>query len=113
MNPNLILFLALTLSMLLNYLLLNELRRLSFSKRSQSVKYGRFSEQFFPFIKDYPYDSRRFRFLGSPIDGVQFNDDKIVFIEFKVGSSRLNSSERKIKELVDSKKVYFEEFRIK
>ncbi len=113
MNLNLILFSVLILSVLLNYLLLKELRRLRFSKRSQSVKYGRFSEQFFPFIKDYPYDSRKFRFLGSPIDGVQFNDDKIVFVEFKVGSSRLNSSEKKIKELIDNKKVYFEEFKIK
>ncbi len=113
MNLSLIIFLTLILSVFLNYLLLKELRRLRFSKRSQSVKYGKFSEQFFPFIKDYPYDSRGFRFLGSPIDGVQFNDDKIVFVEFKVGSSKLNSSERKIKELVDSKKVYFEEFRIK
>ncbi len=113
MNLNLIILLILILSIFLNYLLLKELRKLRFSKRSQSVKYGKFSEQFFPFIKEYPYDSRRFRFLGSPIDGVQFNEDKIVFVEFKVGSSKLNSSERKIKELVDNKKVYFEEFRIK
>ncbi|MFH1420678.1 MAG: Holliday junction resolvase-like protein [Candidatus Aenigmatarchaeota archaeon] len=82
------------------------------SKQSLSTKYGKMSEQFFPFMKDYPYDTSMFRFLGTPIDGVQFSDDRIVFVEFKTSSSKLSERQKHIKELVDNKKVEFKEFRI-
>ena len=82
------------------------------SKQSLSTKYGKMSEQFFPFMKDYPYDEHGFRFIGSPVDGVQFCDDKIVFVEFKASNSALSEKQRKIKELIKNKKVDFEEFRI-
>lgn len=85
---------------------------LSFRKQSQSTKYGKLSEQFMPFLKNYPYDERRFRFLGSPIDGIQFTDDGIILIEFKAANSRLTPIQKKIKQLVSDKKVYFEEYRM-
>jgi len=47
-----------------------ELGQVHFDKKSQSVKYGRLSEQFMPFLKDYPYDPQQFRFIGTPIDGI-------------------------------------------
>ncbi|MBU0980341.1 MAG: hypothetical protein KJ709_06025 [Nanoarchaeota archaeon] len=82
------------------------------SKQSQSVKYGKMTEQFMALVESYPYDSQRFRFLGSPIDGVQFNDDEIIFMEFKVGKSRMTARQKEIKALVDGKKVRFEELRV-
>jgi predicted Holliday junction resolvase-like endonuclease len=82
------------------------------SKQSLSTKYGRMTEQFMPFLKSYPYDEQNFRFLGTPVDGVQFNDDGIVFVEFKSASSRMSPKQRNVKELVDDKKVKFEEIRI-
>jgi len=88
------------------------LEGLSFGKKSLSVKYGKMSEQFFPFMKDYPYNAQEFRFIGSPIDGVQFDDDKIIFVEFKTGSSGLSAKQKKIKGIVESKKVEWKEFRI-
>jgi len=81
-------------------------------KQSLSVRYGKMTEQFFPFLADYPYDPQRFRFLGSPIDGVQFNDDSVVFIEFKAAGSALSHGQKKIRDLIDEKKVKFEEIRI-
>ena len=30
------------------------------------------------------------RFLGAPIDGVQFEDDRVILVEFKSGRSRLS-----------------------
>jgi predicted Holliday junction resolvase-like endonuclease len=84
----------------------------AFQKSSLSSKYGKMSEQFMPFLKDYPYDPQNFRFLGTPIDGIQFCDDKIVFIEFKTNSSQLTPHQRQIAELVWNKKVKFEEHRI-
>lgn len=70
------------------------------------------SEQFMPFLKDYPYDPQNFRFLGSPVDGVQFCDDKIVFIEFKTNSSKLSERQKQVAQNVWQKKVEFEEHRI-
>lgn len=86
--------------------------QIAFAKSSLSSKYGKMSEQFMPFLKDYPYDPQNFRFLGSPIDGVQFCDDKIVFIEFKTNSSQLTPRQRQIAELVFQKKVEWEEHRL-
>jgi len=85
---------------------------LASKKQSQSVHYGKMTEQFLPFLKSYPYDENRFRFLGNPIDGIQFTDDGIIFIEFKAANSQLSASQKKIKSLVENKKVYFEEYRV-
>ena len=90
----------------------HELAALRSSKQSLSTKYGRLTEQFMPFMKDYPFDSHNFRFLGTPVDGVQFNDDGIVFVEFKSGDSRLTARQKGIKDLVLNKKVDFREFRV-
>ncbi len=81
-------------------------------KQSLSTKYGKMSEQFMPFLDNYPYDSDRFRFLGDPIDGVQFEDDKIVLMEFKTASSRMSRRQEEIQDLVKKGKVEFEEFRL-
>ena len=84
-----------------------------FDKKGLSVRYGKMSEQFFPFLKDYPYEPGNFRFIGSPIDGVQFEKDKVVFIEFKTGNSSLSQKQKEIKDLVEKKRVEFGEITIK
>ena len=80
-------------------------------RRSESTRYGQITEQFMPFISEYPYDSKQFRFLGSPIDGVQFEEDKIVMIEFKSAGSQLSTRQRRIRNLVREGKVDFQEIR--
>ena len=70
------------------------------------------TEQFLPFLKDYPYDPQNFRFIGTPVDGIQFCDDKIVFIEFKTANSQLSPRQKQIAELVWQKRIEFEEHRI-
>lgn len=90
-------------------------RRLSdlkFQKKSLSSKYGKMTEQFLPFLEEYPYDSQNFRFLGSPIDGVQFDQERIVLVEFKTANSQLSAKQKKIRELVKKKRVTFEEIRL-
>ena len=81
-------------------------------RRSESTRYGQITEQFMPFISDYPYDSKQFRFLGRPIDGVQFEEDKIVMIEFKSAGSKLSTRQRKIRNLIKEGKVDFQEIRV-
>lgn len=87
-------------------------QELASSKQSLSTKYGQMTEQFLPFTKVYPYDKNNFRFLGTPIDGVQFNEDDIVFVEFKTNKSQMTTKQKHIRDLIKAKKVKFKEFRI-
>lgn len=65
-----------------------------------------------PFLESWPYDPNNFRFIGSPIDGISFEDDEIVFIEIKTGNSRLSRNQKNIKALVSEGKVSFASFRV-
>lgn len=79
-------------------------------QRSLSTVYGRISEQWFPLMDRFPYDSQSFRFIGTPLDGIQFEEDRIVFCEFKSNQSSLSPLQKQIKRLVETKQVYWEEF---
>ena len=79
--------------------------------RSSTIKHGMSFEQLFPFMNNYPYNPRNFRFIGTPIDGLSFEDDKIVFIEFKTGKSALSNLQQRIKDLINKKKVEWKEIR--
>jgi len=81
-------------------------------KKSSEVKLGLMAENFMPFLDGYPYDHKNFRFLANPCDGIQFNDDSVIFIEFKTGNAKLSSSQRRIKDLVGQGSVRFETFRV-
>ncbi|MBI2588465.1 endonuclease [Candidatus Berkelbacteria bacterium] len=85
---------------------------LKFSKRSLSSRYGKTVEQFLPFLKDLPFEPDNFRFLGNPIDGVAFEEDKIILVEFKTADSKLSQRQEEIKDLVNRKKVEFREIRL-
>jgi predicted Holliday junction resolvase-like endonuclease len=76
--------------------------------RSLSTRYGQITEQFLPLVDAYPYNPKNFRFLGSPIDGVQFEEDRIVIVEFKSAGSKLSKNQKRIRDLVKSRKVDFE-----
>lgn len=78
---------------------------------SLASTYGRISEQWFPLTDAFPYDSRGFRFLGTPIDGVQFEEDRIIFCEFKANRSELSEGQRRIRDLVRQGRVEWQEFR--
>lgn len=81
-------------------------------RRSQAVRHGRMTEQFAPLLAAYPYDPEGFRFLGSPIDGVQFAKDRVVFVEVKTGRSGLSKRQRRIRDLVEQGRVEWHEVRI-
>ena len=51
-------------------------------------------------MKKYPYNPKKFRFLGEPIDGIQFEDDEIIFIEFKTRKGELSGKQKMIKHLI-------------
>lgn len=87
-----------------------QLEREKTQRRSISASYGKITEQWFPLMDRYPYDSQNFRFLGTPIDGVQFEEDKVILIEFKTNQAELSTVQRRIKQLVKEGKVTWEEF---
>jgi predicted Holliday junction resolvase-like endonuclease len=84
--------------------------RLKKEKHSMSIRFGMAAEQLLPFIKKY--NPEKFRFIGSPVDGIHFDENEIIFVEFKTGNSQLNENEKRIKELIEKKKVRFEIIRI-
>jgi len=89
-----------------------EIADLRSRKQSLSTKYGKMTEMFFPLLETYPYDHNNFRFIGSPIDGIQFEDDRVILVEFKIGESQLSTKQRRIRKMVAEKRVQFEEHRI-
>ncbi len=89
-----------------------ENKKLISSIQSLAVKHGKTLEQYIPFLKKYPYDKNGFRFIGNPVDGIQFERDKIILVEFKTGNSRLSEKQKRIKQIVERGNVYFEEIKI-
>jgi Predicted secreted endonuclease distantly related to archaeal Holliday junction resolvase len=87
-------------------------------KKSRAVVEGRVTEQLAPYLPDFGYKADDARFLGSPVDlvifdGLSLNDPtEIVFIEVKKGSSTLSPKEKKIKALIEEKRVRWELYRI-
>ena len=84
-----------------------EIKELKSKYQSKAVLHGTQWEQFVPFTEEFENIAsiENAKFLGKPIDYIVFDDDAVKFIEVKTGSSRLSQKERKIKELIDEKKV--------
>jgi len=103
---------TLALAVLAVLRLYRRLKEEVFRKRSQSSRYGKLTEQFLPLVEKFPWDPSNFRFLGTPIDGVQFEEDRIILVEFKAANSQLSAPQRRIRDLVNAGKVGFEVIRI-
>jgi predicted Holliday junction resolvase-like endonuclease len=91
--------------------------------RSARTLSGKTLEKFVPFLEDFPYDPHDVRWLGDPVDLVVFDGysknkesgsgiKQIVFCEVKSGGSKLSEIQKKLRSLVEQKKVKWEEFRI-
>ena len=71
------------------------------------------TEQDSSWMKEYPYDTKNFCFLGTPVNGIQFEKDKILFVEVTTKASHLNPRQQKIKNLVEKGQVEWFEFKMK
>jgi predicted Holliday junction resolvase-like endonuclease len=87
--------------------------RLTNEKQSFSTTHGKLSEQFSQLMREYPYPPQRFRFIGNPIDGVQFEDDRIIFVKIKTDQAQLSQIQKHIKQLVEEGKVEWFEFTVR
>jgi len=86
------------------------------ASRVQGAAVGRglMAEQFAPFTETFRnlgWNIQEFKFLGRPVDGIQFEEDGIIIVEFKTGDSAMSQKQRNIKRLVDDGKVTFQEIR--
>lgn len=87
-------------------------KKLLSQKKSSEVRVGQIAEQLMPILQDFPYDRKKVRGLFNPIDAIVFEDEEIIFMEFKTGKSKLSQKQREIKKLVEAGKVRWEERRI-
>ena len=89
----------------------SKISNLDSNLRSNAVKQGLTLEQWIPISENYPWDHRNFRFLGDPIDGIQFEDNKILLVEFKSGNSRMSNKQKANQQIVENRKVQFVEIK--
>lgn len=89
--------------------------------RSARALSGKTLEKLVPFLGKFRYNPHDVRWLGDPVDliifdGYSANEGKdlnqIVFCEVKSGEGKLTKIQNKIKELIENKKIKWEEFRI-
>jgi len=81
-------------------------------RKSSEVRLGKIGENLAPFVKCWPWNPKNFRFLGNPIDGIQFNENEVIFVEIKTGGAKLSKSQKNFRDLVKSGKVSFVTFKI-
>ena len=87
-------------------------------KRSKAVLGGLFSEQLAPFLPNFPFNPNDVRFIGKPIDYIVFkgiseeNIKEIIFLEIKSGNSKLNKIEKNLKQVIEQKKVKWQQYNI-
>ena len=88
-------------------------KKLYSQKKQSEVRTGQIAEHFAPLLSDFKYDRKQARFLASPIDFIIFEEEEVIFMEIKTGNSQLNANQRRIKKLIEEKKVKWEVMRIK
>lgn len=88
------------------------LQELKSQQQSKSVRLGQLTESILPLHINFPYDYKLIRPMFQPIDYVYFGQDKIVFIEVKMGTSQLSEKQKNIARLVKEGKVFFEQHRV-
>ncbi|MEI7775029.1 MAG: Holliday junction resolvase-like protein [Verrucomicrobiota bacterium] len=86
-------------------------------KRSNAVILGAVYEKVLPFLPNFPYSPKDMVFIGKGfdylvLDGLSEGElRKIVFLEVKSGSSRLNPNEKMIAAIVAEKAIEWKEYR--
>ena len=89
--------------------------------RSARTLSGKTLEKLVPFLERFGHDPHDVRWLGDPIDLVIFDGysqnnhkavEKITFCEIKSGDSKISSAQQRIKEIIQKKKIEWEEFKI-
>lgn len=84
-------------------------------KKSSEIRTGHIVEHMAPLLLEAlgKYKARNLKWFGQPVDYIAYEDDGIYFIEVKSGKSSLSYNQKKFKNLVLNKKVYWDEVRFR
>ena len=86
--------------------------------RSQSVILGKVTEHLIPFHQNFPFNPKKARFIGSPIDVIVFdgidNEDivDVYILEIKTGNPSLSKRQRLIRDAVENNRVFWRELNV-
>jgi predicted Holliday junction resolvase-like endonuclease len=92
--------------------LADELSQLKSQNQSKATRLGLLTENILPFHRDFPYDVKNLVPMFRPVDYIVFNEDNIIFLEIKLGTSNLSDKQKNIRRLIEQGKVSFEEWRM-
>jgi predicted Holliday junction resolvase-like endonuclease len=87
--------------------------------KSQAVTIGKVTEHFIPYLPEFGFNPQDARFIGNPIDFVVFDGlsegtlRQVVFVEIKTGGSTLSTRERRVRDVVQSGRIGWEQVKIK
>lgn len=87
-------------------------------QRSLAVTTGKVHEQLIPYLPEFPFNPKDVRFLGSPVDLVVFDGlaegctRRIVFLEVKTGDATLSGRERRVRDVIEARRVEWLELRV-
>jgi len=71
------------------------------------------TQEYHTFMKQYPYNPDNFRYVGDPIDGIQFEEDKILVVCFKSRNTILTKEQNHIKSILENGNVSWFEWSTK
>ena len=89
------------------------------TKRSRNIMRGQATEHLAPYMFTNKLNPKDFRFLGNPIDYIVFSGcsdvtdgvsdtiEKVILIDIKTGTSKLNKVQRRIRDAVKEGRVEF------
>lgn len=88
--------------------------KLQSQKKSGEVRLGHVAEQVIPMLPEFPVPINTLKFFGNPIDYISIDMDAevISFIEVKSGDSTLSDKQKKIRKMINEKKIQFFEVRV-
>lgn len=83
-------------------------------KKSSEVRTGHISEQLVSLLPEFPVPINTLKFFGNPIDyiAIDMDEEWVSFIEVKSGASVLSDKQKKIRKMIQDKRVRFFEVRI-
>lgn len=79
---------------------------------SERVRLGQVGENFAAFHDQFPYNRQNTKALFQPVDLICFEEDEVIFIDVKTGSSTLSKKQRNIRDNIKAGKVRFEVHRL-
>jgi len=70
-------------------------------------------QEYHEIMKYYPYNPDNFRFIGYPVNGIQFERNSILFVRFKKGKTPRTKEQEHIKTLLKNGNIDWFEFMTK